>query len=172
MGTSGDVGLLVLRLVVGLMFFAHGAQKVFGWWEGPGLSNWTEAMERMGFRPAGFWGIVSALAELVAGLFLAAGLLTPLVSAVLVAQSIVIVVHAHLPKGFWNKAGGFEFPLVALAAVVALAGTGPGSLSLDTAFGLTYSSALRAILLIIFVVGALVALAIPRLAHQAAPQPR
>src|SRR3989442_3957893 len=105
-----DLGLLVLRLAVGLTFFAHGAQKVFGWWEGPGLARWSAGLgARHGLRPARFWGAVSALNEVVSGPLLALGLLTPIAAAFLVAQSLYIVIRAHLPRGFWVGKGGVEF---------------------------------------------------------------
>src|SRR6266550_1329948 len=104
-----DAALLILRLGVGLTFAAHGAQKVFGWWGGPGISAWKGAIEHMGFRPVTLFTALSALAELVGGVLLAAGLFTPLAGAVLVGQSTVIIGHVHLPNGFFNTKGGYEF---------------------------------------------------------------
>lgn len=157
-------GLLVLRVVVGLTFAAHGAQKTFGWWSGPGMTGWRTGIERMGIRPAGFWAVVSAWVELAGGLLLALGLLTPLATAALLGQSVVILLHVHLPKGFWNRVGGVEFPLVLAAGALALAGTGPGSISLDSALNLRYPDILRAALLVLGVAGGLVAVAISRMA--------
>ncbi len=116
----------------------------------------------MGFRPANLWAVVSIGAELVGGLLLAVGLLTPFAAMALVGQSVVIVLKAHWAKGFWSRDGGFEFPLSLAAGVVALAGTGPGSASLDAALGLSYSPELRGLLIAVGVLGALVALAISR----------
>ncbi|MDP9223426.1 MAG: DoxX family protein, partial [Actinomycetota bacterium] len=160
--TPGDLGLVVLRLVVGLTFAAHGAQKAFGWWRGPGWAGWCGAMTGMGFRPANLWAVVSIGAELVGGLLLAVGLLTPFAAMALVGQSVVIVLKVHRAKGFWSRDGGFEFPLSLAAGVVALAGTGPGSASLDAALGLSYSAELRGLLIAVGVLGALVPLAISR----------
>jgi putative oxidoreductase len=122
--TPGDLGLLVLRLVVGLTFAAHGAQKAFGWWKGPGWAGWYAVVTRMGFRPVALWGIVSIGAELVGGLLLAAGLFTPFAAMALIGQSVVIVLKAHWARGFWGRDGGFEFPLSLAAGVVAIVGTG------------------------------------------------
>jgi hypothetical protein len=69
----GDLGLLILRLVVGLTFAAHGGQKAFGWWSGSKYAGWRAGVERMGLRPAGFWAIVSTAAELGGGVLLAVG---------------------------------------------------------------------------------------------------
>lgn len=152
--TLSDVGLLVMRLAVGLVFAAHGAQKVFGWWQGPGLRGWVAAMVRMRFRPAPFWGVVSAFVELLGGLLLAVGLLTPVASALLVAQSLIIVLRAHLPKGFWNRAGGIEFPLQLLAASALFVTTGARTLALDEALGLRFDDATRLALAGIAIAGA------------------
>ena len=162
MGGS-DLGLLILRIAVGMIFAAHGAQKAFGWWSGPGFVGWRGAMSQMRIRPAGFWAFVSMAVELVGGLLFVLGLLTPLVTALLVAQSVVIIVQVHLAKGFWNRNGGIEFALSLLGGVAAVAGTGPGSVSLDAALGLGYSAEMRVALVAIALAGAGVAMAIPRL---------
>ncbi|HEY7937320.1 MAG TPA: DoxX family protein [Candidatus Limnocylindrales bacterium] len=122
--TPGDLGLLILRVVIGLTFTAHGAQKAFGWWSGPKYAGWRAGVKRMGLRPADFWAFVSTAAELGGGVLLAAGLLTPLATAALIAQSVVIIGLVHLPNGFWNAKGGVEFPLSLAAGVAALAGNG------------------------------------------------
>ena len=148
--------------MVGLTFAAHGAQKAFGWWSGPKYAGWRAGVASMGLRPPGFWALVSTAAELGGGLLLAVGLLNPLATAALVAQSVVIVGLVHWPKGFWNRKGGVEFPLSLAAGVVALAGTGSGSVSLDAALGLSYSTEVRGLLIAAGVLGALVGLVIPR----------
>lgn len=167
--TPSDLGLLILRLVVGLTFAAHGAQKAFGWWKGPGWAGWLAVMTRMGFRPAAVWGAISIGAELVGGMLLAAGLLTPFAAMALIGQSAVIVFKAHWARGFWSRDGGFEFPLSLAGGVVALVGTGPGSVSLDAVLGLSYPEALRGLLIVVGVLGALVAIAISRLRPAAGP---
>lgn len=167
--TASDLGLLILRLVVGLTFAAHGAQKAFGWWSGPKFGGWRAGIESMALRPAAFWAFVSMVAELVGGVLLAAGLTTPLATAALIAQSLVIIVLVHLPKGFWNRTGGIEFPLSLAAGVVALAGTGPGSASLDGVLGVSYSGEVRGLLIAVGILGALAALAIPRVVRTERP---
>jgi putative oxidoreductase len=126
-------GLLILRLVIGLTLAAHGAQKVFGWWSGPGVSGWTGAMNRMRVRPARVWAWTSALSELIGGLALAVGLLNPLPSFAIAGSMLVAIALVHGPKGFFNSKGGFEFNLSILAAVAAIALIGPGAISLDSA---------------------------------------
>lgn len=169
--TLSDAGLLVMRLAVGFVFAAHGAQKVFGWWQGPGLRGWVGAMVRMRFRPAPFWGVMSALVELLGGLLLAVGLLTPVVSAFLLAQSVIIVLRAHLPKGLWNREGGIEFPLQLLAASALFLTTGAGTLALDEALGLRFDDATRLALIGVAIVGAGAALLSGRIGGDAGTRP-
>jgi putative oxidoreductase len=146
--TASDLGLLVLRLVVGLTFAAHGAQKAFGWWNGPGWTGWHNAIGRMGFRPIGLFTTLSIGAELVGGLLLAFGFLTPVAAATLAAQSVVIILKVHAPSGFWNKNGGIEFPLVLGLGAVALGLTGAGAFSVDLISGFELSDSVRVALVI------------------------
>ena len=126
-------GVLILRLVVGLTLAAHGAQKLFGWWGGPGVKGWTAVMNRMRIRPAAPWALASALAEFAGGIGLALGFLTPLPSFAIAGAMLVAIALVHWPKGFFNSKGGFEFNLTLLAAVAAVAFIGPGPISLDAA---------------------------------------
>src|SRR5690348_10636902 len=129
-------GILVLRLVVGLTLAAHGAQKLFGWWGGPGMKGWTGAMNHMRIRPATPWAWASAVAEFAGGLGLALGLLNPLPSFAIAGSMLVAIALVHLPKGFFNTKGGFEFNLTILAAVAAVALNGPGPTSFDAVLGI------------------------------------
>ena len=125
------VGLLILRVIIGLIVAAHGAQKLFGWWSGPGMKGWVQMVEKLRIRPARPWAWVAALAELVGGLMLATGLLSPLGSFAIAGSMLVAIATVHLSRGFWVTKGGYEFNLSILAAVAALALIGPGALSLD-----------------------------------------
>lgn len=167
-----DVAVLLLRLGIGLTFAGHGAQKAFGWWGGPGLERWQGAIGSMGFRPVYFFAIVSVLAELVGGVLLAAGLLTPFAAAVLVAQSVVIIFHVHWAKGFWNGQGGFEYPLALATGALAVGLLGAGAISLDAPLGLAYSSAARVGLIVLGVVAGIVSVAVPRLSAKEQPAAR
>ncbi len=133
---STDLALALVRVVVGLVLAAHGAQKVLGVWGGPGLAGWTQGLSRMGMRPPAFWAWVSAFAELAGGIALALGFLLPLVAAALTIQMAVAIARAHWGKGFWNSKGGIEFPFT-LGAIAAINGIAePGAYSLDRALGL------------------------------------
>jgi putative oxidoreductase len=127
-------GLLVLRLVVGLTLTAHGAQKLFGWWGGPGMQSWTAGMVRMRIRPAAPWAWMSALAEFLGGLGLAAGLLIPFPNLAILGSMLVAIALVHWPKGFFTAKGGYEFNLSIIAAIAAIALAGPGAYSLDAVF--------------------------------------
>jgi len=167
--TATDIGLLIVRLAVGLTFAAHGAQKVLGWWAGPGFAGWTGAITRMGLRPAPLWAALSAGVELLGGVLLALGFLTPIAAALVVAQSVYIVLRVHLPRGFWNKNGGIEFPLQLLAGALLIVATGPGAIAIDPAVGLEFGVWWRVAFLVVAVIGALAAMAIARPLPQPLP---
>jgi putative oxidoreductase len=131
-----NLGLLALRLVAGLTFAGHGAQKLFGVFGGAGLEKTAAGFDRMGLRPGKLHAPLAGGAELFGGLALALGLLTPFAAAALVGVMTAAVIAVHLRNGFWNTNGGFEFNLVLAAAVFALAAVGAGAWSLDGAFGI------------------------------------
>jgi putative oxidoreductase len=134
-----SVGLLILRLVVGLGLAAHGAQKLFGWFGGYGIAGTGQFFEGLGFRPGRLHAVQAGLAEVFGGLFLAAGFLTPLGAAAVVAVMLVAAVAVHLKGGFFLQNSGYEYTLVLGAAALALAFTGPGVISLDHALGIAWS---------------------------------
>ena len=134
-----SIGLLILRLVVGLTLAAHGAQKLFGWFGGYGIAGTGQFLEQLGFRPGRMHAAQAGLAESVAGFFLAAGFLTPAAAAALVAVMLVAAVSVHIKNGFFAQSGGYEYTLLLGGAALALAFTGPGALSLDQALGISRS---------------------------------
>jgi putative oxidoreductase len=147
-----SIGILILRLVIGLFVAAHGAQKLLGWFGGGGFAGTTRMMESQGFRPNWFWALLASLGEFAGGLLLALGLITPLAAAAVVGVMLMAVLKVHLPKGFWNSKGGLEFPatLGVVAFVIGL--IGPGSYALDTLIGLTLAWPLYLLLVLIAVV--------------------
>jgi putative oxidoreductase len=131
-----DLGLLILRLSIGLTVAAHGSQKLFGWFEGPGLAGTGGFFEKLGFRPGRLHASLAGLSEFFGGLALALGFLTPLGSALVVAVMLTAAVSVHRPNGFFITKGGWEYTLALGAAALALAFTGPGAYSLDQLLGI------------------------------------
>lgn len=127
-----DIGILLLRVILAFILFAHSTQKLFGWFQGPGMPGATALFEKLGQRPAKQLVVFASLCEAAAGASLLVGFLTPLgvaigAGAMLVAGTTLIM----FAKTFWNVAGGGEYPLV-LAAMIAVVGfTGPGAFSAD-----------------------------------------
>lgn len=126
-----DIGLLILRLVVGLSFMAHGAQKLFGWFGGYGPKGTGGWMESVGIKPGVAIAVLSGLMELVGGLLLAAGFLTVLGAALITLTMLGAIVKVHGRNGYWSTANGYEYNLLLIAVAVALALTGAGAYSLD-----------------------------------------
>ena len=125
-----EIGLLLLRSAVGLTLVAHGTQKLFGWFGGPGLNATGQFFTVLGFPSGRRHAIMAALGETVSAALLAVGLATPAAAAV-VSMLLVAKVNVHVGKDFFAQNGGYEYPLVLAAAALALAFTGPGSLSID-----------------------------------------
>ena len=137
-----DIGLLLLRLAVGLTLAAHGTQKLFGWFGGPGLSATGQFFTVLGFPPGRRHALIAALGETLGGVLLAVGFATPAAVAVVVSVMLVAVMTVHLANGFFAQNGGYEYPFVLAVAALTLAFTGPGSLSIDAVVGLERSGAL------------------------------
>ena len=130
-----NTGLLVLRLVFGLLLVGHGSQKLFGLFGGPGLAGAGGFFHSLGFRPGRPMAIVAGTSEAGAGVLLALGLLTPLASAAVIG-TLMVAGSVHFAAGLWAQSGGYELSLAYVTAAVVLAFTGPGAYSLDNAFGL------------------------------------
>ena len=140
-----NLGLLILRLVVGLLFAGHGAQKLFGIWGGHGLKGTAAFFEQIGLKPGRLHAAAAAVIEFGGGLLLALGLFTPFAAAALVAVMTAAVITVHFAKGLWVTNGGYEYNLVLAASAVTLAATGAGSWSLDHALSFSISGVLWAV---------------------------
>jgi putative oxidoreductase len=130
-----DLALLVLRLVVGLLFVGHGAQKLFGAFGGGGLDGTAGMFDNIGLRPGWLHARFAGAAEFGGGALIALGLFTPFAAAILIAVMAAAVLTVHASNGIWNTNQGYEFNLVLVAVMFALSGVGAGSWSLDDAFG-------------------------------------
>jgi len=131
-------GPAVLRLAIGAVFVAHGAQKLFGVWGGGGLSGTAAFFGQLGLTPAYPLAILVGLVEFAGGLMLIAGALTLFVALALALNMVVALWKVHLANGFflnWNivagQGHGYEFTLALIGALVSLMLTGPGAFSVD-----------------------------------------
>jgi putative oxidoreductase len=131
-----DAGLSVLHVVVGLLLFGHGAQKLFGWFGGQGIGRAGGFMEALGLRPGRVHAVAGGLGEVVGGTLLTLGLLVPLGSALVIAVMVTATIAVHWSNGIWAQNGGFELPLTNIAVAFALAAVGAGDISLDAALDL------------------------------------
>jgi putative oxidoreductase len=134
-----DLALLILRLVVGLLFVGHGAQKLWGVWGGHGLAGTAGFFESIGLRPGRIHAPAAGAAEFVGGALIALGLLTPVGAALIISVMVAASLTVHVTNGLWATQNGIELNLVYAATVFALAGVGAGAWSLDHAFGLDLS---------------------------------
>ena len=119
-----ETGLLLIRVVLGGIMMAHGAQKLVGWFGGPGLAGTGGWLEAMGLRPGRMWAALNGLAEFGGGALLVLGLITPLGSAAVAGVMLVAIATVHWRNGFFNTNGGYEFNLLIVATALALAFTG------------------------------------------------
>jgi putative oxidoreductase len=125
------IGRLLLRIVVGGFFVGHGTQKLFGWFGGDGLKATASGFEQMGLRPGRVHASAAGLAEAGGGALLLTGLQTPLAAAAITATMLTAIRTVHVKNGPWVTDGGYEYNVVLVAAVLALAELGPGPVSLD-----------------------------------------
>ena len=159
-----DAGLLIARVVFGLLMAAHGSQKLFGWFGGYGLAGTAGFFEQLGFRPGRLFAGAAAGTEIVAGLLVAAGLLGPLGPALIVSVMIVAAATVHWKGGLFAANNGIEVPLLYGVAALTLALTGFGAFSLDGALGLTWSETVIWTVLALGVIGGFANLAIRKTA--------
>jgi len=122
-----DLGLLIIRLVIGLTFAAHGTQKLFGWFGGYGLKGTGGWLDSIGVKPGVFMALLAGLGELVGGLLFAAGVGT-WVGAILIAVTMLVaIVKVHGPNGYWATQNGYEYNLALIAVAIGVALVGPGA---------------------------------------------
>ncbi|MEI6388718.1 MAG: DoxX family protein [Spirochaetota bacterium] len=125
------IGLLVLRVILGLGFAAHGSQKLFGWFGGYGIKGTGGWLESIGIKPGALFAILTGAGEMASGIGIAAGFLSPVSAGVMILVMLVAIFTSHIKKGYWGTAGGYEYNLLIIAAALALALTGAGPLSID-----------------------------------------
>ena len=157
-----SIGILILRLVIGLLMAAHGTTKLFGWFGGYGLQKTGEFFAQLGFRPGRVFAAAASFSEIAGGLLVALGLFGPIGPALVIAVMIVAAVTVHWGKGLLGN--GIELPLLYASAAFGLALTGPGPYSLDAWLGITdlWTPAATWIVLALAIVGGLANVALRR----------
>ena len=131
LATDQSWGLLALRVPVGIIFIAHGAQKLFGWFGGYGLEGTGGFFATLGLEPGYLMALLTGSAEFFAGLALVVGFLVRPAAAALAFTMLVAIFAVHFEGGLFLSNDGYEFALALLAASVALLFNGGGRISVD-----------------------------------------
>jgi len=129
--TNAGWGALALRIPVGIIFVAHGAQKLFGWFGGYGLEGTGQWMDSIGLSPGYLMALLAGGTEFLGGLALIVGLLVRPASAALAFAMLIAIFSVHFQNGLFMSNNGYEFGLVLLAASVSLLFSGAGRASVD-----------------------------------------
>jgi len=130
-----NLGLFILRLVVGFMMAGHGSQKLFGWFGGHGLQGTAGYFEVLGFRPGRLFAALAAVTEFFSGLLVAFGFLGPIGPALMTSVMVVAIYSVHWKNGLFAATNGVEVPLLYAVSGMALALIGAGAYSVDAALG-------------------------------------
>jgi putative oxidoreductase len=159
-----SIGLLLARVVIGLVMAAHGAQKLFGWFGGYGLNKTGEFFVHLGFRPGRAFAAAASVTEITSGLLVALGFLGPIGPALMISVMIVAAITVHWEHGLFATNNGIEVPLLYATAALALAVTGYGRYSLDAWLGIAgrWSAMATWIVLVVGIAGGLANLALRR----------
>jgi len=131
-----DLGLLVARLVIGLLMAAHGTQKLLGWFGGYGLNTTGEFFVQLGFQRGRVFATLASVAEVTGGLLVAFGFLGPVGPALMISVMLVAAISVHWKNGVFATQNGIEVPLLYATGAFGLALTGFGDYSLDALFGI------------------------------------
>lgn len=126
-----DTGILIIRLVIGLLFIGHGAQKIFGWFGGYGIKGTAGWFESIGMKPGVLMVLMAGLGEIAGGLLFASGLWTVVGAALIIATMLVSIAKVHGANGLWITKNGYEYNLVLLVVALGVAFIGAGQYSID-----------------------------------------
>ncbi|AZU59999.1 DoxX family protein [Neobacillus mesonae] len=126
-----NLGLLLIRLVIGVLFIGHGAQKLFGWFGGYGLKGTGGWFESIGMKPGVTMALFAGLTELIGGILFVLGLLTSLAGIMIAGTMVMAIVKVHAANGLWATSNGYEYNLTLLAVAIGIALIGPGHYALD-----------------------------------------
>jgi putative oxidoreductase len=122
-----NLGLLIIRLVVGISLVGHGSQKLFGWFGGHGPKGTGGFFDSIGIKPGVLMAVLAGLGEFVGGLLFALGLFTWVGAALITITMLGAIFQVHGQNGYWVDKGGIEYPFVLIAVVIGLALIGPGA---------------------------------------------
>jgi len=130
-----DTGLLIIRLIIGLTFAAHGTQKLFGWFGGHGIAGTGGWFESIGMKPGKALAITAGLAELIGGLLFAGGLLLWIAALLIIGSMLVAIVKVHGANGYWVTQNGYEYNMALIVIALGVAMIGAGDYSLAALIG-------------------------------------
>jgi putative oxidoreductase len=126
-----NIGLLIIRVVIGVIFMGHGAQKLFGWFGGYGIKGTGGWFESIGIKPGAAMALLAGLTELIGGILFTLGLLTQLAGIMIAGTMVMAIAKVHAPNGLWSTENGYEYNLTVIAVVIGVALIGPGQYALD-----------------------------------------
>jgi putative oxidoreductase len=161
-----NIALLVVRLTLGAMLAAHGAQKLFGWFGGGGLKGTAGMMEKLGMTPGQVWGTTAAMGEFGGGILTALGFLWPAGPLNIMAAMAVAIRRVHWKLPVFASQGGAELAATNLSAAALLAVMGPGEYSVDRMLGITLPRPVRAMVALMTAGAVYAALQRPEIGRQ------
>jgi len=130
-----DTGLLIIRLIIGLTFAAHGTQKLFGWFGGHGIAGTGGWFESIGMKPGKALAITAGLAELIGGLLFAGGVFLWIAALLIIGSMLVAIVKVHGANGYWVTQNGYEYNMALIVIALGVAMIGAGDYSLAALIG-------------------------------------
>ncbi|WP_294744604.1 DoxX family protein [uncultured Exiguobacterium sp.] len=130
-----DTGLLIIRLIIGLTFAAHGTQKLFGWFGGHGIVGTGGWFESIGMKPGKALAITAGLAELIGGLLFAGGVFLWIAAILIIGSMLVAIVKVHGANGYWVTQNGYEYNMALIVIALGVAMIGAGDYSLAALIG-------------------------------------
>jgi putative oxidoreductase len=161
-----NTALLLMRLTLGLLLAAHGAQKLFGWFGGSGLKGTAGMMEKLGMAPGHVWGTMAALGEFCGGALTALGFLWPAGPLNIMAAMAVAIRRAHWRLPIFASQGGAELAATNFAAATLLTAMGPGDYSADRLLGINLPRPIRGLIALMTAGAVYAAIKRPEIAHR------
>jgi len=130
-----DLGLFIIRLVIGLTFAAHGTQKLFGWFGGYGIEGTGGWFESIGMKPGKALALLAGITELVGGLLFASGLFLWIAAILIIGSMLIAIFKVHGTNGYWATSNGYEYNMALIVIALGVAMIGAGDYSLAALIG-------------------------------------